>query len=142
MTFPITAIYAAILCLWMIVLQIAVVAARGRTEVLFGDGGRMDLLLPMRRHANFIETVPMALILLALAEAQGLSAGWLHGAGLRRSAPRAGPQDRRDRRNLDRDADSDCRPSARRLRGVRLASPCRETQTQPRKRRPSCNIWR
>ena len=82
MTFPITAIYAAILCLWMIVLQIAVVAARGRTEVLFGDGGRMDLLLPMRRHANFIETVPMALILLALAEAQGLSAGWLHGAGL------------------------------------------------------------
>jgi uncharacterized membrane protein YecN with MAPEG domain len=75
MTFPIAAIHAAILCLWMIVLQIAVVAARGRTEVLFGDGRRMDLLLPMRRHANFIETVPMALILLALAEAQGLSAG-------------------------------------------------------------------
>ncbi len=82
MTFPITAIYAAILGLLMIALQIAVVAARGRTDVLFGDGGRMDLLLPMRRHGNLVETVPMALILMALGEAQGLSAGWLHTAGL------------------------------------------------------------
>ncbi len=82
MTFPITAAYAALLGLLMIALQIAVVVARARTDVLFGDGGRMDLLLPMRRHGNFVETVPMALILLALAEAQGLSAGWLNGAGL------------------------------------------------------------
>ncbi|MEZ5913169.1 MAG: MAPEG family protein [Paracoccaceae bacterium] len=82
MTFPITGSYAAILALMLIVLQTLAIIARARTDVLFGDGGRMDMLLPMRRHGNFAEHVPLALIVLALAEAQGLSATWLHAAGL------------------------------------------------------------
>ncbi|MCY1127877.1 MAPEG family protein [Frigidibacter sp. RF13] len=82
MTFPITAAYAAPLALLMVALQLLAIIARGRTGVLFGDAGRMELVLPVRRHGNFIENVPMVLILMALAEAQGLSAGWLHASGL------------------------------------------------------------
>jgi len=82
MTFPLTGLYAAVLALMLITLQIMVIVARARTDVLFGDGGRADLMLAIRRHANFAEHVPMALIVMALAEAQGLGAGWLHAAGI------------------------------------------------------------
>ncbi|MDI3335935.1 MAPEG family protein [Defluviimonas aestuarii] len=82
MTFEVTGLYAAILGLMMIVLQILAIAARAKNETLFGDAGEMRMILPIRRHGNFIETVPMALIVMALAEAQGLSVSWLHGAGV------------------------------------------------------------
>lgn len=82
MTFEVTGLYAAVLGLMMIALQILAIAARAKHEVLFGDAGQMRMILPIRRHGNFVEHVPMVLILMALAEAQGLSAPWLHGAGL------------------------------------------------------------
>ncbi|MGB3179713.1 MAG: MAPEG family protein [Albidovulum sp.] len=81
MTFPLTGLYTGLLGLVMIVLQMLVVIARARHDTLFGDGGKMEVMLPMRRHGNFIETVPIALIAMALAETQGLGAPWLHGAG-------------------------------------------------------------
>ncbi|MEZ5731313.1 MAG: MAPEG family protein [Paracoccaceae bacterium] len=81
MTFPITGFYTGMLGLIMIVLQVLVVVARARNDTLFGSGGKIEMLLPMRRHGNFIETVPLALIALGLAEAQGLGATWLHVAG-------------------------------------------------------------
>ncbi len=82
MGYAITGPYVAALALVMILLQIRVIIARTRTKVMFGDGGDMALLLAIRRHGNFIETVPMAVILMALAEGQGLSGAWLHAAGL------------------------------------------------------------
>lgn len=81
MTFPLTGLYTGLLGLVMIVLQILVVIARARHDTLFGDGGKMEVMLPMRRHGNFIETVPIALIAMALAETQGLGTPWLHISG-------------------------------------------------------------
>jgi uncharacterized membrane protein YecN with MAPEG domain len=81
MTFPITGFYTGLLGLIMIVLQVLVVVARARHDTLFGTGGKMELMLPMRRHGNFVETVPVALIALALAEVQGLGGIWLHLTG-------------------------------------------------------------
>ena len=89
MAFEVTGLYAAVLGLMMIALQILVIAARAKYDVLFGDAGEMRMILPIRRHGNFVEHVPMVLILMALAEAQGLPAPWLHGAGLLLVASRA-----------------------------------------------------
>lgn len=70
---------------------------RGR-KVGLGDGGDRELLRRIRIHANFVEYVPMLLVLLALLEFAGLDrravaalggmllvARLLHAHGLRRS---------------------------------------------------------
>jgi uncharacterized membrane protein YecN with MAPEG domain len=54
---------------------------RGKTGISVGDGGNIELLLAMRRHANFIEVVPLALIIIALSEMNG-APGWaIHAMG-------------------------------------------------------------
>ena len=56
--------------------------ARRSEKVIYGDGNSKLVTLRMRRHANFIEYVPYALILLGLAESLN-SAHWLlHAAGI------------------------------------------------------------
>ena len=82
MTFPITSLYAATLALMMIALAAGVIIKRGKSGVSIMHGDDMNLALAMRRHGNFIENVPMALILMALAEVQGAAAPWLHVMGL------------------------------------------------------------
>jgi uncharacterized protein len=46
------------------------------------DGGDEPLLRRIRAHGNFVETAPMALLLLALLELRGLGAAWLWGIGI------------------------------------------------------------
>jgi len=82
MTPQITAIYAAILGLMMIGLSGYVSAKRAKTGVSIGDGGDPALLERIRRHGNFTEVVPMALLLMALAEMSGAGNGWIHAAGV------------------------------------------------------------
>ena len=81
MIIEITAPYAAILGLIGLVLSVQVSIHRGKSSVSLGDGGDTQLLVKIRRFGNFIENVPLALILMALAETVGLSAMWLHVAG-------------------------------------------------------------
>ncbi len=40
----------------------------GRLHTYVGDGGNRDLQVAVRRHANFTEWVPLALILIALLD--------------------------------------------------------------------------
>jgi len=82
MTLQITALYGALLGLIMIALSFYVSAMRGKTGISIGDGGDMALQERMRRHGNFTEIVPMAVILMGLAEMQGAGSGWLHCVGL------------------------------------------------------------
>ncbi len=81
MPVPITALYAALLGLVMIALQLLVGRQRLDTDVSLYDGGHPSLAVAIRRHANWAEHVPFALILLALIELNGASAVWLHGLG-------------------------------------------------------------
>lgn len=74
MTFPITAPFAAALTLIFIVLTFAVIFARQKAKVGLGDGGNPLVLQAMRRQANFVENVPLTLLLMALAEAGGSGA--------------------------------------------------------------------
>lgn len=82
MSLPVTALYAGLMGLWLVWLGYVVVRRRRRHDVSVGDGGVRELELAVRAHGNACEYVPIALILLALAE--GLDApGWvLHLLGL------------------------------------------------------------
>lgn len=77
----ITAIYAALCGLMMIGLAWLVVRQRHRTGVGIGAGGEAALERAVRAHGNFAEYVPLALLLLLLAETGGAHAAWLHANG-------------------------------------------------------------
>lgn len=78
---PITTLYAGALALVLLVLSVRVIQARGATKVFMGDGGNDLMLRRMRGQANFVEYVPMALILLGLLEYRGAPAWELHALG-------------------------------------------------------------
>ena len=65
---PITALYAALLAGIFVILSVRVIAARRGSGAPLGDGGNPELLRRIRVQGNFSEYVPLALILLALAE--------------------------------------------------------------------------
>jgi uncharacterized membrane protein YecN with MAPEG domain len=81
MTFQFTSAYAAVLGLVAIFLSFQVIRMRAKTKVSLLDGDNNALKECVRRHGNFTEYVPLALILMALAEAGGATAGWLHTIG-------------------------------------------------------------
>ncbi len=76
-----TALYAGLLGLVAFGVAFAAGQMRGRLNVSVGDGGNPALLCAMRRHANFAEWVPLALILIALLELNGVSALSIHWLG-------------------------------------------------------------
>lgn len=65
---PITAIYAALLTTIFVFLSVRVIASRRGSGATLGDGGNPELLRRIRVQGNFAEYVPLALILLGLAE--------------------------------------------------------------------------
>lgn len=81
MPLPITSLYAALATLLLIGLAARVPGLRRRHQVGIGDGDRPDLALAVRVHANAVENIPIALLLLALLEVQGGAAAGLHAAG-------------------------------------------------------------
>ena len=81
MPLPVTSIYAALLALIFIVLTGMVGFARSKTTIALGDGGDPGLIVANRRQMNFVETVPLALLLIAMVELNGASATWLHVLG-------------------------------------------------------------
>ena len=78
----VTIIYAGLLGLFSIALSAGAGILRGRKGIDAGDGGDADLLRAMRRHANFIEYVPLALVLIALIEMNGVRSLVIHGLGM------------------------------------------------------------
>ncbi len=80
-TFPVTSLYALPLAVIFLGLFMHVSSARSKLSLSIGDGGNVDLHERIRKHGNFVECVPMVLILMVLAEASGTGAPWLHAAG-------------------------------------------------------------
>ncbi|MCR9279512.1 MAG: MAPEG family protein [Pseudomonadaceae bacterium] len=76
-----TLLYAGLLGLIAIVIGAIAGRTRGKAGVSIGHGGNDELLLAMRRHANFVEWVPLTLILIALLEIQGVNSTAIHGFG-------------------------------------------------------------
>lgn len=79
---PVTALYAALGALLLLVLTGSVIARRKALRIGIGDGGDRVLGCRIRAHGNAVETLPIALLLLLLLELGGLPAAWLHGFGI------------------------------------------------------------
>src|SRR3954453_1845425 len=79
---PIAAFYASFLAFLFVGLSIRVIRQRRGARVALGDGGNAALLRRMRVQANFAEYVPLALVLLGLAESLKSPPFLLHGLGL------------------------------------------------------------
>jgi uncharacterized protein len=80
--FPITSLYALPLTIIFFALWINVTSNRSKLSQSIGDGGNVDLHERIRKHGNFVEWVPMVMMLMLLAEARGTGATWLHAAGI------------------------------------------------------------
>ena len=75
------ALYAALLGILAAVLTVRVIVCRVRFKVDTGDGGHAVLAQAIRAHANLTEQVPLALLLIALAEAGRAPASAIHALG-------------------------------------------------------------
>lgn len=82
MLVPIVAFYAGLSGLIAMVLAINVARTRVANRVSFGTGDNPDLERRVRAHGNFIENVPLILLLLLLLALGGVSAWWLHALGI------------------------------------------------------------
>jgi uncharacterized protein len=81
MEFTVTPLYAALCGLLLIFLSMRIPPLRRKLSVGLGYGDDRSLEQAIRVHGNFIEYVPLALILLAFTEAGGVAALYLHLAG-------------------------------------------------------------
>lgn len=82
MPLRITAMYAGILAIWLMMLAINVTASRWRYRVSLGSGGDARMNRMMRVHGNAMEYIPIALLLMVIYELDGGSRTVLHIAGV------------------------------------------------------------
>lgn len=81
MTPTITLLYAGLSALILLGLSAHVVALRRKHQVGIGTGSINTLERAVRAQANFTEYVPLALLIIALIEINGLAAWAVHGFG-------------------------------------------------------------
>lgn len=83
MQLPITALYAGLLALFALYLSFQAGTYRGKAgiSILYGDPANMELAQRVRRHQNFLEYVPIILILMAVVEINGGSPMFLYVVG-------------------------------------------------------------
>jgi len=81
MSLSITALYAAILAPIVVALGINVTVHRAKLKISLGDGGNPQMLRMIRIHANAVEYLPLALVLMLVYEINGGMPMALHTAG-------------------------------------------------------------
>jgi uncharacterized protein len=77
----ITMLYAGLCTILVVFLALRVVQWRFRHKIGLGDGGDRELLTRVRVHANAIENMPLALLLLGGMELNGYNPALIHGFG-------------------------------------------------------------
>jgi len=77
----ITLLFAGVLTLLLLALSANVSRWRRRAQMGIGDGGHAELARAIRVQGNFVEYVPLALLLLALLEIAGTPRAWLLAGG-------------------------------------------------------------
>ena len=83
MQVPITLLYASIFAIFALVLSFRAGSLRGKAgiSVLYGDPPNMELVEKVRGHQNFLEYVPLFLIVFGAIELAGASAMFLYVVG-------------------------------------------------------------
>ncbi|HEX4937551.1 MAG TPA: MAPEG family protein [Candidatus Kapabacteria bacterium] len=77
-----TAYYASLMAIILVYLAVRVTLCRRRFQIGLGDGGNQELSVLIRAHANALENIPFTLVLMLLAELNGLAPAYLHAAGI------------------------------------------------------------
>lgn len=77
----VTALWTALIALWILLLMLRVVQLRRSRRIGIGDGGDKDLAKAIRVHGNAVETMPIALLLLLVTELAGAAPWLLHVCG-------------------------------------------------------------
>src|SRR5512147_947891 len=79
---PLTGLYAALCALIVLALALRVIVLRWSTKTGLGDGGDRRLSRAIRVHGNAVEYVPLALVLMLIAELGGAGSVLLNGCGI------------------------------------------------------------
>ncbi|MBJ6136544.1 MAPEG family protein [Marinobacter litoralis] len=82
MIIPVTAVFAAVLGILLLVLSAMVVRCRLKHQVGMGVNENRVFQATVRAHANLVEYAPFALIMLAIAELNGVSSTWIYWSGM------------------------------------------------------------
>lgn len=82
MIVPVSAVFAAVLGLLLIVLSLLVSRHRLRLKQGLGVSEDIDFQAIVRAHANLVEYAPIGLIMLAIAELNGVSGTLIYWTGL------------------------------------------------------------
>ncbi len=78
----VTGLYAALFMLFQFGLTLRVARSRMATKTILGDGGDDEMAKRIRAHGNFVETVPIAILLMLIAELSGAPFWALHIVGI------------------------------------------------------------
>src|SRR5919106_6880968 len=78
----ITALYAALVALVLLVLALRVSSVRMRLKINLGDGGDPGLQRAVRAHANAVEWALPVLVLMLIAELNRATPLFLHACGI------------------------------------------------------------
>lgn len=82
MRFFASSLYFGLLALLLVFLSVRVIQLRYRYKAEIGDGGAPELQRAIRAHANFIEYVPLALLLILMADLVGHEKWVVHVLGI------------------------------------------------------------
>ena len=80
--FAAVGLYAGLNALVLIWITTATGRLRGKLKIFVGDGAHPHMIRIMRGHANAIETIPIALILMLLMAVYGAPLFVIHGFGI------------------------------------------------------------
>lgn len=78
----VVSLYASLLAMIFVFLSVLVIKARISAQVALGSGGSKLLEQRIRAHANFSEYTPFVLLILFIAEYQGISSYIIHLLGI------------------------------------------------------------
>ena len=78
----ITSLYASLSVLLIVRLTLSVIKLRRKNRISVGDGGNEELQLAIRTHANAVEYIPIALLLLLMLELNGAPNILIHVLGI------------------------------------------------------------
>lgn len=82
MIVPVTAVFAAVLGILMLVLSVQVVKYRLKYNKGIGVTEDRHFQVAVRTHANLVEYAPLGLIMLGIAELNGVASGLIYWTGM------------------------------------------------------------
>lgn len=82
MIVPVTGVFAAVLGVLLLALSARVVKFRMKYRMGMGVAEDRDFQAAVRAHGNLVEYAPMALLMLAIAELNGVPGRWIYWVGM------------------------------------------------------------